>query len=106
MTLPDFLMQDSLGYIHLSGHRVGLRHVVELYRENYSPEMLHEHFPTVPLAHIFRVLAYYLENQAEVDAYIQTAQKAMDLLAQTPQPGPTAAELRQRMDRQQQRDSA
>ncbi len=28
MNLPDFLVQDRDGYIHLAGHRIGVRHVV------------------------------------------------------------------------------
>ena len=93
MTLPDFLTRDSHGYIHLMGHRIGLRQVVELYRENYSPEMIHDHYPTLPLALIHKVIAHYLENQTEVDAYISACRQAMEQLAAAPQRGPDAAEL-------------
>jgi uncharacterized protein (DUF433 family) len=106
MTLPDFLTQDSHGYIHLAGHRIGLRHVMEFYRDRYTPEMLHEQFPTVPLPLIHKVIAFYLANQAEVDAYIEACQKTIEQLATAPQPGPSAAELRRRMTSKQSRESA
>ena len=50
MNLPDFLAQDKYGFIHDTGHRIGVMHVVDLYREGYSPEMLLDHFPTLCLA--------------------------------------------------------
>lgn len=106
MTLPDFLDQDRYGYIHLAGHRIGLRHVVELYAEGYAPEMLREQFPSLPLALIHKVIAFYLDNRAEVDEYVQQSREALDRQAAEPQPGPDAAELRRRMEARQPRESA
>jgi uncharacterized protein (DUF433 family) len=70
MECPDFLTQHPDGEITLTGHRIGLYHIVELYLEGYSPEMLVYQYPTVPLALIHKVIAYYLENRAEVDSYV------------------------------------
>ena len=70
MTLPDFLSQDSSGEIRLRDHRIGLYHIVTHYNDGYSAEMLACQFPTLPLALIHKVIAFYLENQAEVDAYL------------------------------------
>jgi uncharacterized protein (DUF433 family) len=106
MILPDFLTRDQYGYIHLTGHRIGLRHVVELYREGYPPEMLQDHYPTLPLALIHKVIAFYLENQSEVDAYVKASQEAVEQRAAAPQTGPDAAELHRRMEAQRQRESA
>ena len=50
MNLPDFLAEDKYGFIHDTGHRIGVMPVVDLYREGYSPEMLLDHFPTLCLA--------------------------------------------------------
>jgi hypothetical protein len=46
MTLPDFLEQAANGEIRLTGHRIGLFHVVHYYNEGYSPEMLLGQYPT------------------------------------------------------------
>ena len=70
MTLPDFLKMNAYGAIRLTGHRIDLFHVVEKYQEGYSPEMLHEEYPTLCLELIHRVIRFYLANQAEVDAYV------------------------------------
>lgn len=106
MNLPDFLAQDRYGYIHLAGHRIGLRHVVELYNDGYTPEMLHDHFPTVPLALIHKVIAFYLENQTEADAYICQSRETLDREAAKSSEGPDAAELRKRMEARQPKESA
>jgi uncharacterized protein (DUF433 family) len=106
MELADFLTQDRYGYIHLAGHRIGLRHVVELYNEGYTPEMLHDHFPTLPLALIHKVIAFYLENAGEIDAYVQQSREALDRQAAVLQSGPDAAELRRRMQARCPKESA
>jgi uncharacterized protein (DUF433 family) len=106
MQLPDFLTQDRYGSIRLVGHRIGLRHVVELYNDAYTPALLHEHFPTLPLALIHKVIAFYLENQGEVDAYLRQSREALDRQAAGPQPGPDAAELRRRMEARRPKESA
>ena len=59
-----------MAQIRLTGHRIDLFHVVEKYQEGYSPEMLHEEYPTLCLELIHRVIRFYLANQAEVDAYV------------------------------------
>lgn len=76
MTLPDFLTEWPGGDIMLNGHRIGLDLIVHFYNEGYSPEMLVGRFPTLPLALIYKVIAFYLENAAEVDAYVARKQSA------------------------------
>src|SRR5271166_4164508 len=70
MTLPDFLRQAPFGEILLAGSRIGLYHVVHSYNEGYSPEMIVGQFPTLGPAHVHKVIAFYLENKPEADAYI------------------------------------
>jgi uncharacterized protein (DUF433 family) len=106
MNLPDFLAQDRYGFVHLTGHRVGLRHVVELYNDGYSAEKLHDYFPTIPLALIHKLIAFYLENRTEADAYIRQSREALDRHANGPQQGPDAGELRRRMDALRSKESA
>jgi uncharacterized protein (DUF433 family) len=106
MNLPDFLAQDKYGYIHLAGHRIGLRHIVELYKENYSAEMLLDHFPTLTLALIHKTIAFYLENQAEVDTYVAESRRDIEQQMAAPRQGPDQAELRRRMEAKRRMESA
>jgi uncharacterized protein (DUF433 family) len=106
MNLPDFLVQDRHGYIYLRGHRIGLRSLLDLYNKGYNPEMLHEHFPTLALALIHAVIAFYLENQAEIDEYLHRSRAVLAAQAASPQPGPDGEELRRRMEAQWPKESA
>jgi hypothetical protein len=40
--------------------------------------MLAAHYPTLPLALVHKVLAFYLDNQSEVDAYVAACSAAAD----------------------------
>ncbi len=98
MNLPEFLSQDARGYLHLYGHRIGLDDVVHFYREGESPEMIHLRFPTVPVPLLYKVIAFYLENQADADAYCQ--QQAAEITRQRAEAprGPSVEELRRRRE--------
>lgn len=94
MELPDFLTLNEKGGIRITGHRIDLYHIVELYRDGYSAEMMHCEFPTLSLVVIYKVMAFYLENKAEVDAYVDEVEaESARLMASLPRT-PTVEELR------------
>lgn len=98
MDLPDFLTRHKYDEIRLTGHRIGLLHVVESYAEGASPDAIHEEFPTIPVALVQKVIAFYIDNQAEVDAYVKECRTEIERQAAAPQPGPSFAELQRRME--------
>ncbi len=65
------LRTDENGVIRVGNTRVTLMTIVGCYQRNDTPEAIHEGFPTVPLADIYAVIAYYLANRDEVDEYIR-----------------------------------
>ncbi len=69
MDLPDFLT-ESEGEIRIAGHRLELEHLVDAYNNGDSAEMLASRFPTLSLSLVHRVIAFYLDHQDEVDAYV------------------------------------
>jgi uncharacterized protein (DUF433 family) len=97
MDLPDFLVQDTDGFLRLRGHRIGVQHVVHFYNEGYSAEMLAEEYPTLSLALLHKTIAFYLENQADVDAYVARCRDEIDQQAAAAPRGPGLAELRRRL---------
>jgi uncharacterized protein (DUF433 family) len=98
MNLPDFLTRAATGEIRLTGHRIGLYHVVQYYNDGYSAEMLMCQYPTLPLALIHKVLGFYLENKLDVDAYVSECQAALrQQREENPQRLPLAA-LRERLE--------
>jgi uncharacterized protein (DUF433 family) len=70
MNLPHFLSEPDPGEIVLTGHRIGLYTIVRGYNDGLSPEALHDEYPTLSLELIQGVIAFYLENKVEVDAYV------------------------------------
>jgi uncharacterized protein (DUF433 family) len=99
MTLPEYLEADDGGFVSLTGHRIGLHDVVRMYTDGSSPEMIAAQYPSLPLALIHRVIAFYLENQREVDAYVSEHAAEMDRQIASGPRGPSLAELRQRLGR-------
>ena len=97
MNLPEFLEKDADGYVHVSGHRIGLQDLVYFYNEGNSPEVLVEMFPTISLPIIHKTIAFYLENLAEVDSYVSECEQEMEQQRLAAPRGPDASELRRRI---------
>jgi uncharacterized protein (DUF433 family) len=105
MTLPDYLTRDPDGEIRLAGHRIGLYTVVRCYREGRGAEQIAEEFPSLPLSLVYKVLAFYLDNQAEVDVYADAY--AAELARQEAEhvPGPGEIKMRELLARVGQEDA-
>jgi uncharacterized protein (DUF433 family) len=88
MILPDFLIEHPDGEIRLIGRRISLYSVVRLYRDGNTAEQIAEELD-LGLALVDKTLAFYLANQAEVDAYVDaiTAELERQHAAYTPGPG-------------------
>jgi len=71
MILPEFLRFDEYGEIFLVGHRITLHHVIKDYRDGYSAQTLAAAFPTLALALVHKVIAFYLEKQSEIEQYME-----------------------------------
>lgn len=76
ITIP--LQTDQHGIIRVGGTRVTLDSLLNYYLQGETAEDLHEGFPTVALTDIYAVIAYYLANRDEVDAYLQRNQAAAE----------------------------
>ena len=57
----------------VAGTRISLDSLVYLYREGISPEGMVESYPTLTLEQVHGALAYYLDNQKEIDHYLARA---------------------------------
>lgn len=101
------LQVDAEGVIRIRDTRVTLYTLVKTYQLGETPEDLHEGFPTVSLADIYAVIAYYLAHQAEIDAYLRDIDEEAERKRQhweaVHQP-PTKAELLARLRNQEQRN--
>ena len=96
--LPPYLHWHPDGEIRLAGHRIGLFHFVYYYNQGYTAEMILGQFPTLQLAVIHKVIAFYLENQKEVDDYVAQSQADLDQLRGAGPHAPGVVELRKRLE--------
>jgi uncharacterized protein (DUF433 family) len=69
LTVP--LKADRDGVVRVGGTRVRLDTVVNAYNEGAIPEEIVSQYPALSLEDVYSVIAYYLKNQAEIDAYVK-----------------------------------
>jgi uncharacterized protein (DUF433 family) len=100
LDLPEFLTRNPYGEIRLTGHRIGLLHVVDRYNGGLTPEGVLCEYPTLSLVLIYKTIVFYLEHRAELDAYVATTRAEIERQAAAPSTGPTMAELRKCLEAQ------
>jgi uncharacterized protein (DUF433 family) len=64
----DILDADD---VRVRGTRVGIEHLLSAYHDGSLAEEIAVQFPTVSLAQVHGVIAYYLNHRAEVDEYLR-----------------------------------
>ena len=94
--LPDFLNWQD-GEVRLTGHRINLYGVIRRYEEGYSAEMLALHYPSLSLAHVHKVIAFYLENRPAVSKYVAEYHADMEEQERQHPPRVTLQMLRERI---------
>src|SRR5437588_5816486 len=65
-----YIVRTDQGGWRVAGSRVSLDSVVRAYWEGESPETIGDMFPTLSLEQIHGAIAFYLREQAEIDAYL------------------------------------
>lgn len=68
--LPEFLVRLPEGVIRVAGTRVSLDSVVWAFQDGATPEEICLDFPSLDLARVYSVLAYYLAHRHIIDAYL------------------------------------
>ncbi len=76
------LRTDEDGAIRVAGTRVLLEVVISAHLRGDTPEQIVEGFPTLKLADVYTVIAYYLSHRDEVDEYIQQVEREGERIRQ------------------------
>ncbi len=105
MTLPDFLTQDADGEIHLTGHRIGLYTVVRCHTEGRSADQIADEFPSLTLDLVRKVVAFYRDNRAQVDGYVEAYRGELERQEAAYVPGPGAVKVGRLVERIRQADA-
>src|SRR5438445_1595804 len=78
MTVP--LTTTEFGTIRVGGSRVSLDSVIHHYKDGATAEWIAESFPSLDLADIYAVIAYYLANRESVEEYLRLQDSEADAL--------------------------
>ena len=96
-------IEEKNGSYYIAQSPIALEAVILRFKEGLSPETIRRDcFPALSLASIYSVLSFYLNNQSQVESYLEQVQSDMDelqqqLLADHPESIKTAEELRDRI---------
>ena len=69
------LAADTDGVMRVGGTRVTLDTVIAAFREGATAEEIVQEYPSLQLADIYWVIGYFLQHQAEVNAYLLDRQR-------------------------------
>jgi uncharacterized protein (DUF433 family) len=64
----------------ITGTRTSVRAIVGLWRLGIMPEEILNHLPHLTLAQVFDSLSFYLDNQTEINEYIEQNQVPDELV--------------------------
>jgi len=97
-TIEVPLRTDQDGVIRVGHSRVTLTTIIHRYWAGDTPEEIHDGFPTVSLAEVFAVIAYYLAHPEEGDEYVKRVEDSAerwqrDYLAANPQAAESNAKM-------------
>jgi uncharacterized protein (DUF433 family) len=95
---PIPLRIDEHGTIRVGASQVLLDIVIREFNNGAEPEAIAQGYPTLELADVYDVLAYYLRHRKEVDEYIDTRRQDAETLRQEIEAKqPSRVELRTRL---------
>src|ERR1035441_7500148 len=63
-------VEQREGVYYITGTRISLDSIVYAFREGCSPESIREDFEGLTLPHVYGAIAFYLDHQGDIDAYL------------------------------------
>jgi uncharacterized protein (DUF433 family) len=63
-------IESREGDYYVTGTRVSLDSIIHAFRRGESPETICQNFELLSLEEVYGAIAYYLANQADLDAYL------------------------------------
>ena len=73
-------LQEEDGTARLVGSRIPIDTLVGAFKKGATAEQIQDSFPSLSLREIYSVIAYYLEHQDDVDAYLKERREQADAL--------------------------
>ena len=89
------LHQDDRGAIRVIGSRITLDTLVSCFKQGDTPEEIQEGFPSLSLAQIKGVIAWYLNHTGEAEEYLEKGEAEAEQIRKRIQSTPRYKELQQ-----------
>ncbi|MBO0859852.1 MAG: DUF433 domain-containing protein [Chloracidobacterium sp.] len=67
--MPNEYIEKQNQIYRIKGARVALDPIIYKFRQGRSPESIQYAFPALSISQVYAAIAYYLDHQAELDAY-------------------------------------
>ena len=93
-------IEDRNGVYYVPGTPISLDSIVYAFRDGSSPESIREDFEGLTLVHVYGAIAFYLDHQADVDAYLLRRKEQWAELER--QGTPPSPDLQARLERARQ----
>ncbi|HTF91805.1 MAG TPA: DUF433 domain-containing protein [Verrucomicrobiae bacterium] len=75
---PVPLQTDTDGVVRIANTRVTLATVIGAFLDGAAAEEIAYQYPSLDLADVYAVIAYYLRRRSDVDAYLQQRHEQAD----------------------------
>lgn len=77
---PDVppLRSEADGSLRIGESRVLLELVIRAFKDGATPEAIVQRFSTLPLSHVYAVIAHYLRHQQAVEEYLARREREGD----------------------------
>jgi uncharacterized protein (DUF433 family) len=96
--IPVPLRMDEHGAARVGESQVLLDVLIHAFLSGETPDAIVRAYPTLQLADVYAVIAYYLRSKEEVDGYLRAREAEAERLRQDVEDGlPGAAELRAKL---------
>ena len=91
------LRRDKGGVLRVGKSRVTLDTVIAQFHEGASPEEIALRYPSLQLADLYSVIAYYLNHRRDLDAYLEERARQGDQNEREARARPEVQMLRERL---------
>jgi uncharacterized protein (DUF433 family) len=92
---PVPLRIDGDGVVRVVGSRIPIDTIVGAFNAGDCPEHIVHSFPTLKLADVYAIIAYYLRNKSEVDSYLCVREQEAERIRKEIESQPGYAEWRE-----------
>lgn len=70
MQVEDYFEFIQPDYIRIKGHRLGIEHVLDYYKDGYKAEEITRELPSLSLDKVEAAIAYYWQHRKKMDGYL------------------------------------